>query len=70
MTKKQFDENKEPLALIVSLEPKSGKVIYDTYDWAERDYWVEVFNKDFPHMLHFSTLNKAAMDARKRYLNQ
>ena len=61
MTKKQFEESAEPLALIVSLEPKSGKVIYDTYDWAERDYWVEVFKKDFPDMLHFSTLNPAAI---------
>lgn len=50
MTKKQFEENKEPLALIVSLNPKSGKVIYDTYDWMDRDFWMEVFNKDFPNV--------------------
>jgi len=65
MNKKQFEENKEPLALIVSFDPETGKSIFDTYNWSERDYWMSVFEKDFPKLIHFSTLNKSAINERK-----
>ena len=67
MTKEQFMGHKDALCMIVSFDPKTGKSIYDTYNWSERDFWIETFKKDFPHMMHFSTLNKTAMEHRSRH---
>lgn len=67
MTKKQFEENEEPLTLIVSFDPETGKSIYDTYDWRMADSWMEDFEKDFPKLIHFRTMNAAAIRERKKH---
>jgi len=66
MTKKKFETTDEPLYMIVSLDPSTGKVLYDTYDWRTQDGWLNDFRKDFPNMMHFSTLNPAAIRERKK----
>ncbi len=66
MTKKEFDTTDEPLTMIVSLDPKTGKVLYDTYDWETEDIFMEDIKKDFPKMLHFSKINNAGIRARKK----
>jgi hypothetical protein len=66
MTKEEFDNNPEPLVLIVSFDPKTGKSIYDTYDWRTADSFMEDFKKDFPHLIHFRAMNKAGINARKK----
>lgn len=66
MTKKEFETTDEPLCMIVSLDPSTGKVFYDTYDWRAQNIWLEDFRKDFPKMMHFSTLNPAAIRERKK----
>jgi len=66
MTKQEFESNKEPLVLIVSVDINTGKCLYDTYDWRVADSWVQDFEKDFPKMIHFHTLNDAAINERKK----
>lgn len=66
MTKKEFESTDEPVVMIVSLNPKTGKVLYDTYDWRTADSWIEDFKKDFPDMLHFFKYSPAAIRARKK----
>lgn len=60
MTKKEFLNSEEPLVFIISLDPKTGKVLYDTYSFDTADGWMEDFEKDFPDMLHFRMKNPAA----------
>lgn len=60
MTRKEFEESKEPLVYIVSLDPITGKVLYDTYSYDSADGFMEDFKKDFPQMIHFRKKNKAA----------
>lgn len=59
MTKKEFLEHEEPLYMVCSLDPKTGKVLYDTYPAETIESWLEDFEKDFPKMLHFRIPNKA-----------
>lgn len=66
MTKKEFETTDEPLCMIVSLDPNTGQMLYDTYDWCTYDKWLEDFKKDFPNMMHFSTFNPAAIRERKK----
>jgi len=68
MTKKEFDETDEPLAMIVSLDPKTGKVLFDTYPYETADSWMDDFRNDFPDMMHFKKVNKAAIEDRKKAL--
>lgn len=66
MTKKEFETTEEPLVIIVSLNPSTGKVIYDTYDYNTADQWMEDFKKDFPKMLHFRETNPAGIKERMK----
>jgi hypothetical protein len=66
MTKQEFENSKEPLVLIVSVDINTGKCIYDTYDWRTADAWVEDFEKDFRKMIHFQTYNKSAIIERQK----
>lgn len=66
MTKKEFEITEEPLCMIVSLDPSTGKVLYDTYDWRAQEGWMKDFKKNFPEMMHFSILNPAAIRERKK----
>lgn len=65
MNKKEFKQAKEALCIIVSFDPVSGKSIYDYYNASERDQWMEQFEKDFPDLFHFSTINNAALNERR-----
>lgn len=64
MTKKEFLSTDEPLVMIVSLDPASGKVLYDTYKPEHADGWMADIKKDFPKMMHFRTSNPAALKQR------
>lgn len=66
MTKEEFQTTDEALVMIVSINPDTGKVIFDTYDWKLQEVWMGGFKKDFPDMMHFSKLNPAAILERKR----
>lgn len=66
MTRKEFETTDEPLCMIVSVNPDSGEVMYDTYDWKVQKLWLDEFEEDFPNMMHFSKLNPAAINARRK----
>ncbi len=66
MDKKEFEETDTPLAMLVSLDPKTGKVKYDAYHWDDVDFWIEEFERDFPDMLHFKKMNPAGREARRK----
>lgn len=67
MTKKQFQNSKEPLVFIASVDPSTGKCLFDAYEWKTAESWLDDFERDFPNMLHFFTYNKAAINARRKY---
>ena len=64
MTKQEFLETEKPLVFIISVEPNTGKVLYDTYDYQTAEGWVAEIKKDFPDMITFSMLNPAAVKVR------
>ena len=66
MTTKDFDTTDEPLCVIVSLDLSTGKVFYATYDWRAKDDLLGDFRKAFPKLMHFCTLNPAAIRERKK----
>jgi oligoribonuclease (3'-5' exoribonuclease) len=66
MTKKEFEENPEPLVLIVSFNPETGKSIWETYHWLDADGFMEDFKRDFPKLIHFRTLNASGIKERKK----
>jgi len=68
MTKKEFENSKEPSTFICSVNPKTGKVLYDFYDGWNNDFWVKDFRKDFPKMITFMRLNKSACKLRAKEL--
>ena len=68
MNKAEFDKTDKPLVMICSLNPETGKVLFDTYDWETADLWVKDFENDFPEMLHFRLMNPAGIKARKEAL--
>lgn len=65
MTKKEFENHKDPLGMIISLDPETGKIMYDTYPFGTVDAFLEDFKRDFPNMIHLSTRNKAYIKKRK-----
>jgi len=66
MTKKEFENSDKPLAFIGSIDPKTGKVLYDTYDYETSNGWYDEIKEDFPEMFHFKKINKAAIEERKK----
>lgn len=66
MTKEQFIENEQPLAVIVSVNTHTGKTLYDTYNWIVAESFRQDYEEDFPDMLHFITYNKAAIKERRK----
>lgn len=66
MTKRQFENHKKPLGLIVSIDIETGDVLYETYDWRTIDSFKKDFERDFPKMIHLTILNKEAINERKR----
>ena len=66
MTKQEFENNEEPLCMIISFNPKSGKVLYDTFEYESSEMWLDKFKKDFPDYMHFIAFNKAAKTERRK----
>lgn len=66
MTKYEFETSNDPLALIVSVNPSTGKCLLDTYHWESANNFLSDFKNDFPEMIHFITYNNAALIARKK----
>lgn len=66
MTKEEFQNHKDPLVMIVSFDPSTGKSIWDTYDWRAADGFMEDFKRDFPKHIHFRTMNKSGIAERKK----
>ena len=66
MTKKEFKESKVPLGFISSINPETGKVLFDTYSYCTLDMWMKDLKKDFPDMIHTYVINKAAINERKK----
>ena len=66
MTKEQFESTNDPLCMIVSLNPETGKCLFDTYHYRLQEAWLEDIKRDFPEMIHFSVLNPAAIKERKK----
>ena len=64
MTKEEFENNDKPLVMLVSLNPETGEVLYDIYNWRIADSFMKDYKKDFPDMLHFRTINKAGIEER------
>jgi hypothetical protein len=60
LTKKEFENSKEPLTLILSFNPKTEKVLFSYFDGYDNDYLLEKFKKDFPDMFHFIRGNISA----------
>ncbi len=68
MNKKDFEKSEKPLTYICSVNPKTGKVLHDFYDGYNNDSWVKTFKKDFPDMMTFMRLNRAAVKLRAKEL--
>jgi len=68
MTRKEFENSKEPFTFICSVNPKTGKVLSDFYEGWDNDFLVKDFNKDFPDMITFMKLNKSACSLRAKEL--
>jgi hypothetical protein len=68
MTRQEFENHPDPLVMIVSINPETGKTLHDTYDWDAAEGWMQDFEKDFPDMLHFRTTNKAGIKRRRECL--
>ena len=68
MTKEEFNNTDEGLTMIVSVNPETGKCMFDTYDWRIAESWLEDIKKDFPAFMHFMTLNPAAVKQRAKEL--
>ncbi len=66
MTKQEFDTTETPLSMVISLNPDTGKVLWDTYDPRVACLFVEDFKKDFPDMIHTQIVNKAEINRRKK----
>lgn len=62
MTKIEFEESKEPLTIIMSIDPVTLERSIDYYKADERDYWVELIQTDFPERFVYSFKNKAAIE--------
>ncbi len=60
MTKEEFINHKDPLVLLTTFNPETGKVIWDTHDFETADMCKKDFEKDFPDMITFYYKNKAA----------
>jgi hypothetical protein len=68
MTKQEFKETKTELVFIVSVNPATGEVLYDTYDACTSSTWMGEFKRDFPDMIHLMVKNQAAIDGHKKRL--
>jgi len=68
MNKKEFENSEKPLTFICSIDPKTGKVLFDFYDGWDNDLCVKDFRKDFPKMITFMKLNKSACKLRAKEL--
>ena len=66
MTKQEFENHSDPLVMIVSLNPSTGKVLYDTYPYNTAEGWMENFVKEFPDYIHFRITNKAGVNERRK----
>ena len=66
MNKKEFESSEKPLTFICSINPKTGKVLFDFYDGWNNDSFVKDFRRDFPNMITFMTLNKSAVKLRAK----
>lgn len=65
MDKKEFTYTDQPLVMIVSLNPKTGKVMYDTYHPDTVASYMEDFERDFPDHIHFQKTNQAGIKLRR-----
>jgi hypothetical protein len=70
MTKKEFLETDTPLGYIISLNPKTGKVLHGAYSADEVDGLVEEFEQDFPDMIHFTKRKNPAARALSKKLRE
>lgn len=58
LSKKQFEESKEPMSIIVSIDPKTNKLLWSYFEGNSEDM-LEKFKEDFPKMFHFHRTNIA-----------
>jgi len=66
MTKQEFESDVNPLTLICSINPETGKCLFDFYDGWNNEHWLEMIKKDFPEMINFTKLNRAAIKLRAK----
>jgi len=64
ITKKQFEQSKEPYTLIMSFDPVTEKLLFSYFEGWNNEDMIDKFKKDFPKMFHFHRQNK---EARRRF---
>lgn len=67
-TPKEFESSNVPLAMIISVDPKTGEALWEYYDWRVIDSFKKDFEKDFPNMFHFTKHNFAAKKEKAKEL--
>lgn len=68
MTKKEFENSKDPYVFFVSIDPETGEKNWEYLEGYQFSWMKNLIERDFPERFSFGKLNEAAVNLRAKEL--